>query len=79
VEKLNTGRKSIGLDSIPSMGTSNRAAPNHGPAIPKRQCPFGAECRYCKIAISKDGKLECAIWILASAALKEGIKVGGKI
>lgn len=78
-QKLNTGRQTPGLRSIPGVGsTGSRSVSGEGPAIPRKQCPFGLECRRCVLGIAKEGKLECSIKVLAVEAMKAGIEVGGK-
>lgn len=67
-----------GMDSIPSMGGRRPASPQGAPSIPSKKliCPFGHECRACKIALHKGDKLECSITVLAIEVMKAGIKVG---
>lgn len=81
--KLNAGRAVPGMDNIRPVTrrphTPAPAASQESPVIPrKNMCPFGLECRLCKISVHKDGKLECSIKLLAEEAVKEGIKISGR-
>lgn len=77
---INRGRQAIGLDSIPNIPISNKAPqpeanPQHGLAIKKLGCPWGWECRACKIAVNVNGKLECSIAVLAKDAIRRAVDV----
>ena len=73
--KFNAGRSTPGMESTPQLRVSHGMPNIPHAAIPTMSCPWGIICRQCKIAIHKDGRLECSIKILATEAMKEGIRI----
>ena len=77
MDKINRGRQTPGMASIPPMG--GHAAPAHsatGPGIQRKHCLCGPDVRNCMLAIVVEGRVTCSIKILAKEALKSGIKIG---
>lgn len=72
LRKLNMGRTVPGMANVPELGGVGHVQPlPQVPEIPRRnECPFGADCRRCKIAIWQEGKLECSIKVLATSTLR---------
>ena len=74
-ENLNRGRVTPGLDDVQPASVGNKPADmSYVNNIPKKiECPFGQDCRGCKIALNVNGKIECSISVIAIELLKGGM------